>query len=356
MPTVAVQSAMLHPLSLRTLAIGLASGVVAWGVGLPLPWMLGPMIGATLAALSQVNLKSPDKLRPIVIPVIGVMLGAGFSPDMLDVIGGWVATLVLLVPFLAAAGAVSFFVYRRAGGYDPITAFFSAMPGGLNEMLIVGEEAGGDAKRIALAHATRILIVIVCVALFFGLVLDIRADASASNYTTLTALSLADYLILIACAVVGTYMGSALKLPAAPVMGPMTLSAIVHITGLVHEAPPSLIVIAAQVIMGTTIGCRFKGTTFAEVGRDLRLGALSSVSMIGVAVAFATLVSVTGDVSLAQAFLALSPGGLTEMSLLALAMGQDVAYVGVMHIVRIALVIFAAPYAFRGLRRVLGTR
>ena len=48
--------------------------------------------------------------------------------------------------------------------------------------------------------------------------------------------------------------------------------------------------------------------------------------------------------------LAFSPGGLAEMSLLALAMGQDVAYVSVLHVVRIALVIGGAGVVFGWVR------
>ena len=46
------------------------------------------------------------------------------------------------------------------------------------------------------------------------------------------------------------------------------------------------------------------------------------------------------------AFLAFSQGGLAEMSLLALAMGQDVAYVSVLHVVRITLTIGGAGAVF----------
>ncbi|MEO0830468.1 MAG: AbrB family transcriptional regulator, partial [Pseudomonadota bacterium] len=270
--------------TLRALVIGAVSGWLAWRVGLPLPWMLGPMIGTTIAALCGANIRPPMGLRPLVIPVIGVLLGAGFTPAMLDAVGGWLTTLALLVPFLIVAGGASFIVYRRIGTYEPTTAFFSAMPGGLNEMLIVGEEAGGDGKRIALAHATRILIVIACVALFFGLVLGIRANAGADTFVGFSDLTGLDYVLLTLSAVLGTIVARWLKLPAAPVMGPMLLSGLVHITGWVTVPPPSLVVIAAQIILGTTIGCRFVGSTLAEIGRDLWLGLLSSLAMIFVAV------------------------------------------------------------------------
>jgi hypothetical protein len=50
--------------------------------------------------------------------------------------------------------------------------------------------------------------------------------------------------------------------------------------------------------------------------------------------------------SISQAFLAFAPGGLTEMSLLTLAMHQDVAYVSTMHIFRITVVVGVAAVVF----------
>jgi len=45
--------------------------------------------------------------------------------------------------------------------------------------------------------------------------------------------------------------------------------------------------------------------------------------------------------------LAYSPGGLAEMSLVALAMNADIAYVASHHLVRISVVMALAPILFR---------
>jgi uncharacterized protein len=344
--------AFLDPVAVRrgiiALAIGIVSGGIAFLAHLPLPWMLGPLIGVTIAALAGAPLHAPLPLRPIMIPVIGVMLGSSITPAILDAIGNWTMTVVLLIPFLMSAAAVSYLIYRRIGGYDPTTAFFSAMPGGLNDMLIMGAEAGGVERKIALAHALRIFCVIVFVVLFFGLVLGVTSGGGrGTNWVPLLAMSPFDLGILAACAAIGVPLGIWARLPAAPVFGPMILSGIVHVTELVTVPPPTIIVIMAQIVIGTIVGCRFVGAVLRDVGRDMLLGILSSIGMLTVAVIFALMVSQITGVPLSQSFLAYSPGGLAEMSLLALAMGQDVAYVSVMHVVRLMLVIGAASPLFR---------
>lgn len=337
---------------LLALALGLAGGLVAYFAGLPLPWMLGPMIVNTVAAMLRAPIAGPDRLRPFVIPVIGVMLGAGVTAEVFGLLGTWLLTLFLLPFFLACAAGISYAVYRRIGRYDPVTAFYAAMPGGLNEMLILGSEAGGNERRIALAHAARVLIIIVFVALFFGLVLGVSSGRQgAANWVGLYQITALDYLILGLCAVAGSVLGKHLGLPAAPVFGPMILSGAAHVAGWVTVPPPTVFVIAAQITIGTIIGTRFIGATLAEVRTDIGLSAIASLLMLIAAVGFAELIVVISGIPLAQAFLAFSPGGLTEMSLLTLAMEQDVAYVSVMHIIRITLVIALAPFVFRRVMR-----
>lgn len=336
---------------LLAIIIGILGGIAAYAAGLPLPWMLGPMIANTVAAMLRMPLRGPLPLRPFVIPVIGVMLGSGISAEVFGMLGSWLITLAVLPVFLACAAGISYFVYRRFGQYDPITAFYAAMPGGLNEMLILGAEAGGDERRIALAHAARVLVIIVFVALFFGLFLGVTSGSSSgTSWIALNAITLQDYVILGLCAVVGAIVGKWLRLPAAPIFGPMILSGIAHVAGWVVVAPPSLFVIAAQITIGTIIGTRFVGATVAEVRRDVSLSALASLLMLLAAIGFAELLAWGSGIPLAQAFLAFSPGGLTEMGLLALAVGQDVGYVSVMHIIRITLVIAIAPFVFRWTR------
>ena len=152
-------------------AIGISGGSVANAIGVPLPWMLGPMLATAAVALIGMPVRGPVKLRPFIIPILGVLLGSGVTPETIGLLGQWSLTLLVLPVFLGLAALASYAVYRKLGRYDQVTAFYAAMPGGLNEMLVLGTEAGGNERRIALAHAARVMLIITFVALFFGLFL-----------------------------------------------------------------------------------------------------------------------------------------------------------------------------------------
>ncbi len=334
------------------LAIGAGAGILAYSIHMPLPWMLGAMFGTTVAAVAGAPMRSPQSIRPLVIPVIGVLLGSTLRADVLAGAAAWLPSLLLLPVFLSTAGLCGMTFYRRVGGYTPVTAFFSAMPGGLNDMVIIGGAMGGDERKIAMAHAVRILLAVTFIALFFGLVMGVSSRSGpGGGWIPLTGMPLGDLGWLAAAAVLGGWLGSATRLPAGGIVLPMLLSGVLHITDVVALPPPTILVVIAQIVMGTTVGCRFAGTAVAEIRRDLMLGVVTTGIVVSATLVFSTLVHLTTGIDLSQAFLAYSPGGLSEMSLIALAMGEDIAYVSIMHITRIVLVIFGAPLAFRLFRR-----
>ena len=329
------------------MAIGLLGAVLAVAIGIPLPWMLGPMLVVMIAAVAGARVTAPVELRKIVVPILGVMLGSGFHPDIFAHAGDWILTLLILPLYVGLAFGTAMVFYRKIGGYDPVTAYFSAAPGGLNEMMILGAEAGGDERRIALAHASRIFLVVTFVVFFYATFLDVAVTGNARPYVSFADVHVADLAILAACAVLGALIGLRRGLPAPQILGPMILSGLVHLIGVTNAPPPTFAVNTAQLVMGTVIGCRFLGARPREIARDMSLAAGSSGALLLIALGTALTVTALTGIELRQTFLTFSPGGLPEMSLLALALSADIAYVATIHIVRIMMVITIAPLVFR---------
>ena len=333
------------------LVIGTIGGIVFNWLTMPLPWMLGAMAFNTVAAVLKAPILPALKVRPYVITVLGVMLGSGFTPQILDHLDAWALSLSFLGLYLLAAGLIVVPYYRKVGGFDSVTAYFAGMPGGLNEMLLIGKDMGGDDRKIALAHASRIFVVVCIVALYFRIFAGYDLGDRSQFGVPFSEIPAMELAILAACAVVGFFLGKLLRLPAPHLLGPMLVSAIVHLTNLTHAPPPQELVMVAQIFLGSVIGCRFLGSAASTVGRALLLSLGASVLMLAITAFFALAFYQLFEQSIAQVLLAYSPGGLAEMSLVALAMNAEVAYVASHHVVRILLVILFAPMVFALLRR-----
>ena len=156
------------------------------------------------------------------------------------------------------------------------------------------------------------------------------------------------------CAVVGYWAAKRARIPAHSLIGPMILSALVHVSGFTAAQPPAEAVAVAQGVIGTAVGCRFAGIPVRRILDVLVTGAASTVFMMGAALVSALALAKTTGLPFPALVLAFAPGGLAEMSLISLSMGIDTAFVATHHIVRILFLVACAPIAFRLLARRLG--
>jgi membrane AbrB-like protein len=328
------------------LGLGAVGGWAFWTLNMPLPWMLGALFATMVAAVAGLPVAGPVRIRGAVVAVIGVLLGAGFTPALLGQIGSWSLTLAGLALYLALSLALLVPWFRRVGGFDPRTAYFAAMPGGLSEMVELAESAKADVPRVILAQSLRIVLTIAVIAVWFRWVQGVEVG-QVSGRAGFADLAAVDLVILAVAAVAGSALGLGLRLPAPTLLGPMVISAVLHLTEVTKSAPPVELVVLAQVILGTILGTRFAGISAKALLRALGLSLGATVVMLGLALGFALVLHQLTGQSADQILLAYAPGGLTEMSLVALALNAEAAFVATHHVVRILLVIVAAPILFR---------
>lgn len=327
------------------LALGTLGGTLFYLMGLPLPWMLGALSLTMVASVAGLPVQGPTRLRSAIVAIIGVLLGSRFTPDVLGQAGEALVTLSILLVYLLAVAAVVVPFYRYVGRQDWTTAYFAGMPGGLSEMIEFGEARGANVPAIVLAHSLRIVVTIALMAFVFRVVLGHDVGAAATDPGP--ALGWLDAVTLAASAVIGAWLGTTLRLPAPTFLGPLILSAAAHMTGLTESAPPTVLVIAAQIVLGTILGCRFLGIAPVMLWKAGLLSLGATVLTLALALVAGLAMRAWAGVGLDQALLALAPGGLTEMGLIALAIQADVAFVALHHVARILVVLVLAPLAVR---------
>lgn len=336
--------------SLPALLIGAVGGAVFLYFRMPLAWMLGAMFFTGVLVLGgldrKVTMRVDPRLRAVMLVVIGVMLGSTFKPAMIERAREWLGLIVLMLAYIPIVTAICYAIFRQAARLDPVTAYFSAAPGGLQEMTLVGEQYGGDGRSIILTHALRVFLTVMTVPVYFRFVENLNVPPMAQG-AHVWQLPWHEGVLLAACGIAGWYAAKFLRIPAAQLVGPMLVSAIVHLFGWSQAAPPPELVAAAQVVLGAALGCRFVGTPLREVGRIAAWAAIATFAMLAVAVAMTLGFADWAGIQTEALMLVLSPGGMAEMSLVALGLGVEVAIVASMHIFRIAVVVIAVPPVFR---------
>ena len=335
------------PAILLALILGSAGGWLAALVSLPLPWMIGSMLATTLASMAGAPIAMAAGLRTVMVMVLGVMLGSGFTPEILAVLGEWSISLAAMGLYILLGTAACYYFFQRLCGYDRVTAYFAATPGGLNEMVLMGTAYGGDGRLISLVHSARILVVVLTIPFAFRWFLDISPTGGVGvPGPTLAEAEVLDLFVLGATGVVGWLAGKAIRMPAAAIVGPMLASAAVHLAGVTSAAPPAEIVAAAQVGVGAAIGARFANTSVSFILKALRDSLGATLILVVITLLFAGVLDLWLGIGFGPLVLAYAPGGLAEMSLIAIALGSDAALVATHHIVRIIMIVVLATPAF----------
>ena len=128
---------------------------------------------------------------------------------------------------------------------------------------------------------------------------------------------------------------------------PLILTAIVTLLGGLHNRPPAEAIWAAQFFIGMNIGANYSGITMTEVRRDLTASLGFCVLLIFLTILFVEAVYMLDLAPGMEALLAFAPGGQAELTVLALIVGADMAFVVAHHVLRIFVVILGAPVAAR---------
>ena len=332
---------------LIALGLGALGGSLFAALDLPLPWMLGALSATTLASLSRARPEIPARLRSGMIGVLGLMLGSAFSPELLGRIGRWSMSLLVLTLATAAIGILVTLYLRRAAGMSRVTAFFAAAPGGINEMVLTGGALGGDERTIALSHSLRIMLIVFTVPFGYRLIAHVHSVPMAESMGRLADLAGVDALVMLGSAVIGAGLARLACLPAWMLTGPMLASAGLHLAGLTAFRPPAELVVLAQVVTGAAIGCRFRGLSWGEMAAMARPAVGATAIMLVLSAGAAAALAAVSDLPFGVLLLAFVPGGIAEMCMVALALGQDVAFVSTHHVVRVVMVIMLAPPIFK---------
>jgi len=331
--------------------IGFAGGFCLFYEQVPLAWLLGSMVATSIAAVSGLQVETYKPLTPWARCVLGAMVGTGFDAVTVSEFLSYWTTLIIVPVFLVLATTVNFQVFRRVFGFDSFTSMFSALPGGMVEMVTSGRDMGADVKTLTIIHLMRVVIIVIgasVLGLYVG-VQDLRMQTPSIHY--------AEYILMhLALGYAGWKIFAYFKVPSAPLLGPMFLVAGLQGFDVLHLKLFTPLLILAQVAIGIDIARAFCGVSIGSMKQAFFAG-ISSVLIMFVVLSFCALIVIftAADIPWVQVILSFMPGGQTELALLAFALKLDLTFVVTHQIFRIALIMFSLPILLLSLRRLSPT-
>ena len=334
------------------LATAAVAGYIATLIGMPLPWMIGPLLVTVALGMAEVQVPRHRFYRPVGQLVVATAVGLYFTPEALreTLQNAWfmVGAAVLTI----AAGLATAIMLRRLGQVDGTVAFFAAMPGGPAEMSVLAEKWGAQPAPVAFSQTLRIVFIV----LFIPPLLTYGGGHSIPLIRPALEINPGGLATLYALAAAGTFLMRKGGVPNCNFLGPLAVGATISALGYHFSDVPRPLLAGGQILLGISLGAQF---TREQIRRDVRFAWASAITTLVLlvmcaAVAFG-LYLITGK-PFGGYFLATAPGSVTEMALTAKLLGQGVALVTAYHLVRIFIVIPLAPVLYRIFRHCMRSR
>jgi membrane AbrB-like protein len=342
--------------TLILMAIAGVGGFVASYLHTPLPYMLGSLLTSAIISLFwfdkiPTGYKFPMKFRMLFMAIIGVTIGTRVTPDVIQSLTDYLPSFALLTVFCCVAHWMNYQIFRRIGGYDRPTAFYSGTPGGLLESIAMGEEAGANIPILTIQQFLRIIAVITLMPIGMSLWYGAPVGSASGISLAEAGADLHAMPMVLLLGGIGLLVGKGLRIPAGILTGPLLLAAIATLSGFADLAVPQWVINLCQVVIGVSLGMRFAGLKRDALLRASGLSVLSVSMMLGLGLICALiLVPVTG-LSVDVLMISFAPGGVTEMALIALSLHANPAIVTLHHIYRIILTVVEMTAVVRFLDR-----
>ena len=342
-----------------TCAIALATGWVFLQIGLPAPYLMGSLFGlwifGGLCKPARPYLGIAKWLHVPVILGMGVLIGANFTRQTLAQASAWQSTVIAMIGITFLVSLLAYWFLHKGCGFEKKLAFLCCIPGGQVEAIALARDLVDKDYVVALFHLVRVVIVLVSTPLLLA-VTEGQQAVDASNITLqqmpgLEQMTASQIAVFAAVAIGGYFLARLGRVPIPHLLGPMGLSTLLHMAGVIELPRIQEFVLLAQLVIGGGIGVKLAKVAFREVLGYLKLASGTALLILASYLLVALLIAQIGDMPFLRVWLAFVPGGLYEVTLLALIFGLDVAFVAFHHTLRIVMIFLSMPVVIGRLRR-----
>jgi membrane AbrB-like protein len=325
------------------------AGYAAHALGVPLAWVLGPLVATAGFAIAGVAPFAPSPGRWTGQVIIGAAIGLNVTPAVIGTLAGWLPVMVFTALLSMLVGSACAIALARFARVDLKTAYFCMMPGGLSEMANIGAAHGARHEAIALSQALRVALV-VCI--LPPLLVALGLEGEFYERALIHHVPLHILPLLGIAGLTGVLAAKLLRFNNPWMIGSLIGVGVATAFGYFDGRLPRELFYAGQFLLGISIGARFRREVVITLGRL----ALVSSSLVLVMTAgmflYAGLLAYLGGIGIASAGLSASPGGFAEMAVTAEALHLNVTLVTAFHVIRATLVNGFTTYYFDFLGRV----
>jgi membrane AbrB-like protein len=337
---------------LKTLAIAIVGTLIANLIHLPIPWLLGSMAAVLIASRLGLKLYWPSKLRDIAIIIVGYSIGLSFTKDALKLIMLQLPSICLATILIVLFCVGMAFFISKITRLDFPSVLIGSIPGGLSQMLLLGEELKGiNLSIVTFLQVSRLILIVIIVPLFVfsPFVGHIPSSApKAIHSPTVSLMELfPEILVFIPAVIISIIVARKLRFPTPYLVGPIFGTALIGLIGYSGPSLPSSVLDVSQLMIGAYIGLLIH---FEEIDNKVKMVGVATCSGIllllgswGLSWFFSRL----KHFSMETSALSLAPGGMDKMGIIAAEIHADLSIVAGYQLFRLFFIFFVVPPILR---------
>jgi len=337
--------APLAPLGVAT--FGLGYGLKE--AGLPSSYLFAALlVGLAVALLLPGRATVPAPAFVAGQALTGVALGAFVRSSALRALAhSWLPVTLVSAATLGVC-VVAGMVLTRFTALDAPTAQLGSVAGGASGIVAMSDDLGADARLVAFMQYLRVLVVVLLTPLILAVAFPGHGTGSVAGTSTLGQPR--DWLLALGIAAAGVAIAEVAHMTAGTLLAPMVLAAVVALAVPGGEfTVPQLLAQTAFALIGLQVGLRFTMETVRLLGRLLVPVLLSVLALLVVCFGFALLLDLTTSVTLLDAYLATTPGGLFAVLAVAFGAGANTTFILAVQGLRLLVMVMLAPLVVRRL-------
>ena len=333
---------------LVTVAFVVLLGWAAGAAGLPSSYLFAALVAGVVVALVRPGaVDVPPWGFTAGQAVTGVVLGAYLRSSTLSAVANdWlpVALISLATLFVTTVTGV---VLARVAPVDRPTASLGMIAGGASGIVAMADELGADGRLVAFMQYLRVLLIVALTPLAAGIIFGAHSGHVPGETVLGTP---GGWALTIGLAVAGALAGPRLRMPAGALLTPLLLTGALTVAGLEFTVP-ALLRETGFALIGLQVGLRFTTDTLRTARATLPAVLACIAGLVVACAGLAWVLSVTAGVSLLNAYLATTPGGLYAVLATVFGSGANTTFVLAVQGLRLLVMVLAAPLVVRRLVR-----
>ncbi len=336
---------------LKALILAIAAGYLCTYVGIPVGWMIGPLIVGVMLASFDVNSRPlPVVLFTLSQVIIGLTSAVRFSPETLTLVKSFILPITLCILATVVCSMFSGFLLWRLSGLDLPTSLLASIPGASSGIIAMSEEYGAEVTIVAILQYIRVIMLIIIVpevgewlvsiqdtnTLFFSV--DMPLHEYEYSYPII------NWSLLIVCGFLGTLLGRIIRFPAPAFIGSFSLGLIVFLSFPHHFYMPDFGFISGLILLGLATGLKFEWHTIKYIQRAIFIEIILVIALIAICLSIGYDFHLITQVDTMTSLLGFMPGAIDAMVAIVTQLGGDTGAVVAIHMTRQFLILLVVNF------------